>query len=42
MACGDSAGAVMIWKLSKRFTIAENDEIENLQILAKTFGDSWN
>ncbi|CAF2352982.1 unnamed protein product [Rotaria sp. Silwood2] len=40
LACGDSAGAVMIWKLAERFTTAQNDEIENLQILAKSFGDS--
>jgi hypothetical protein len=40
LACGDSAGAVIIWKLAERFTIPQNDEIENLQILAKNFGDS--
>ena len=40
LACGDSAGAVIIWKLAERFTTAQNDEIENLQILAKSFGDS--
>jgi hypothetical protein len=30
----------MIWKLAERFTTAQNDETENLQILAKTVGDS--
>ncbi|CAF1418009.1 unnamed protein product [Adineta steineri] len=40
LACGDSAGAVTIWKLAERFTTAQNDEIENLQILAKSFGDN--
>jgi hypothetical protein len=40
LACGDRAGAVIIWKLAERFTTAQNDEIENLQILAKSFGDS--
>ncbi|CAF3800577.1 unnamed protein product [Rotaria magnacalcarata] len=40
LACGDSAGAVMIWKLAERFTAAQNDEIENLRILANSFGDS--
>ncbi|CAF0871139.1 unnamed protein product [Adineta ricciae] len=40
LACGDSAGAVMVWKLAERFTTAQNDEMENLQILAKSFGDS--
>ncbi|CAF1530512.1 unnamed protein product, partial [Rotaria sordida] len=40
LACGDSVGAVVIWKLAERFTTAQNDEIENLQILAKSFGDT--
>ena len=40
LACGDSAGAVIIWKLAERFTTAQNDEIENLQILNKSCGDS--
>ncbi|CAF4108500.1 unnamed protein product, partial [Rotaria magnacalcarata] len=40
LACGDSAGAVIIWKLAERFTAAQNDEIENLRILANSFGDS--
>lgn len=40
LACGDSAGAVTIWKLAERFTTAQNDEIDNLQTLAKSFGDS--
>jgi hypothetical protein len=30
----------MIWKLAERFTMAQNDELENLQTLAKSFGDS--
>ncbi|UJR27315.1 hypothetical protein I4U23_008608 [Adineta vaga] len=40
LACGDSTGAVVVWKLAERFTTAQNDEMENLQILAKGFGDS--
>jgi hypothetical protein len=40
LACGDSAGAVMIWKLGERYLTAQNDEIENLNMLEKTFGDN--
>lgn len=40
LACGDGAGAVVIWKLAERFSNAQNDEIENLQLLGKSFGDN--
>ena len=30
----------MIWKLAERFTTAQNDERDNLQLLGKSFGDN--